>query len=187
MTPERVLQELLAGNRRFASNQLTSIQHGLDLLKSRMVNKPEPIAAVLACADSRVPVELLFDQTIGQLFVTRVAGNLVTPEVMASLEFAVAILSVKVVLVLGHTNCGLVTAAMTAQAVPGRISSLYPAVQRAVEASDGNVTRAIQVNATVQADLLRTSSAVIREAEQSARITVASGVYDLASGMVNLI
>ena len=115
---------------------------------------------------------------------TRLAGNLVTPEIIASLEYAVAVLGVKAVVVLGHTNCGAVKAAMTADAVPGQISSLYAPLRRAVEQSGGEVAKAIAINARVQADLLRTSSTVIRDADRAATIKVASGVYDLASGKV---
>ena len=111
MSPDAALQELLAGNRRFAANQLTSIEHDLSILKEHTVEKQEPFAAVLACADSRVPVELVFDQSIGQLFVTRVAGNIMAPDVIASLEYALAELGVGLVLVLGHTQCGAVSAA----------------------------------------------------------------------------
>jgi len=122
--PDSALQELLAGNGRFASNRLTSVDHDLNVLKEHTVDKQEPFAALLACADSRVPVELVFDQTIGHLFVTRVAGNVVTPEIIGSLEYGVAVLGVKVLLVLGHRNCGAVKAAMKADPVPGQISVL---------------------------------------------------------------
>ena len=87
LSPEAAVKELLAGNQRFAANQLTSIEHDLKILKEHTVDKQEPFAAVLACADSRVPVELVFDQSIGHIFVTRVAGNIVTPEIIASLEY----------------------------------------------------------------------------------------------------
>jgi len=187
LTPDAAFQELMAGNQRFAANQLTSIQHDLEVLKSRTAEKQEPFAAVLACADSRVPVELVFDQTIGQIFVTRVAGNLVTPEIIASLEYAVAVLGVKVILALGHTNCGAVKAAMKADTVPGQISALYPPLRHAVEQSGGDFAKAIQVNAKVQAELLRTSSTVIRDADQAGKVKVVSGVYDLVSGKVSLL
>lgn len=101
LSPDAALQELLAGNRRFAANQLTSIEPDLAILKEHAVDKQEPFAAVLACPDSRVPVELVFDQTIGRIFVTRVAGNVVTPEIIASLEYGVAVLGIKVLLVVG--------------------------------------------------------------------------------------
>lgn len=164
LSPDAALQQLVAGNRRFAANQLTSIDHNLDTLRARNVGKQEPFAAVLACADSRVPVELIFDQTIGQIFVTRVAGNIVTPEIIASLEYGVAELGVKALLVLGHSSCGAVKAAMKAEPVPGQISTLYPHLRPAVDQSGGNLDKAIEGNAKIQAELLRTSSTAIRDA-----------------------
>jgi carbonic anhydrase len=180
------LTELLAGNQRFAANQLTSVEHDLVVLKERTVDKQEPFAAVLSCVDSRVPVELVFDQTIGHLFVARVAGNLVTPEIIASLEYGVAVVGVKVLLVLGHNNCGAVKAAMKADAVPGQISSLYPHLRRAVEQSGGDFDQTIKANANAQAELLRTSSTVVRDALKAGKVKVEAGVYDLASGKVTL-
>jgi carbonic anhydrase len=186
LTPDAALQELMAGNQRFDANQLTSIAHDLVILKENTIEKQEPFAAVLACADSRVPVELVFDQTIGHIFVTRVAGNLVTPEIIASLEYSVVVLGVKVVLVIGHTNCGAVKAAMKSDNVPGQISSLYQHLRRAVEQSGGSLEKAIAANAKIQADLLRTSSTVIRDALKAGTVKVESGVYDLGSGKVSL-
>ena len=187
LTAESALRELMAGNERFAANQLTSIEHDLKILKDHTAEKQEPFAAVLSCADSRVPVELVFDQTIGHLFVTRVAGNLVTPEIIGSLEYGVAVLGVKVLLALGHTSCGAVKAAMKADAVPGQISSLYPHLRRAVEQSGGNLDGAIKANAQIQAELLRTSSPVIRDAVKAGQLRVEAGIYDLASGKVTLV
>ena len=185
-TPDGALQELIEGNKRFAANQLTSVDHDLAILKAHTVDKQEPFAAVLSCADSRVPVELIFDQTIGQIFVNRVAGNIVTPEIIGSLEYGVAVLGVKVVLVLGHTSCGAVKAAMKADAVPGQISVLYRHLRPPVEQSGGNVDKAIETNARMQAELLRTSSTVIKEALSAGKLKVVSGVYDLATGKVTL-
>ncbi len=186
MSPEEALQTLLAGNRRFAANQLTSIEHDLRILKEHTVEKQEPFAGVLACADSRVPVELVFDQTIGHIFVTRVAGNFVTPEIIASLEYGVAVLGIRALLVLGHTNCGAVKAAMKADTVPGQISSIYPHLRPAVEQSGGKMDQAIEINARLQSELLQSSSTVIRQAIASGTLKVVAGVYDLATGKVNL-
>jgi len=186
LSPADALQELIAGNQRCVANQLTSIQQDLEVLRSHTAEKQEPFAAVLAFADSRVPVELIFDQTIGRLFVARVAGNLVTPEIIASLEYAVTVLGVKAILVLGHSNCGAVKAAIKAESVPGQISALYPPLHRAVQHSHGDVVHAIEINAGVQAELLRTSSTVIRDAVNAGKVSVASGVYDLSSGNVFL-
>src|ERR1700761_7784916 len=125
--PDAALNELIAGNRRFISGRTLSHRRDLMILQ-QMMEKQEPFAAILSCADSRVPVEVVFDQTIGQLFVTRVAGNMVTPEIMGSLEYAVAILGTHTILVMGHSRCGAVTAAIQAksrspQEVPGQISA----------------------------------------------------------------
>ncbi|HEY2376105.1 MAG TPA: carbonic anhydrase [Gemmatimonadaceae bacterium] len=186
LSPDEAIQELLAGNQRFAANQLTSIEHDLSVLKQHTVDKQTPFAAVLACADSRVPVELIFDQTIGHIFVTRIAGNFATAEIIASLEYGVAVLGVRALLVLGHTGCGAVKAAMKSDDAPGQISSLYAHIRPAVERSNGNLDEAINGNARLQADLLRTSSTVIRSATDNARLKVIAGTYDLATGRVNL-
>lgn len=186
LTPDAALHELMAGNQRFAANQLTSVEHDLAILKEHTVDKQEPFAGVLGCADSRVPVELIFDQTIGHIFVTRVAGNMVTPEIFASLEYGVAVLGIKVLLVLGHSACGAVKAAMKADPVPGQISTLYQHLRPAVEQSGGNMDKAIETNAKLQAELLRTSSPVIRDALKAGKLKVESGVYDLATGKVTL-
>lgn len=185
--PDAAMQELLAGNERFATNQMSSLKHNdLSELRKATVSKQEPFAAVLACADSRVPVELIFDQTIGKIFVTRVAGNVVTPEIIASLEYSVAVLGVRALLVVGHTNCGAVKAAMKAEAVPGQISTLYAHLRWAVEKSQGNFDNAIESNATIQAELLQTSSTVIRDAIKAGQLKVTAAVYNLASGRVAL-
>ncbi len=186
LTPDAALKELLAGNERFAANQLTSVEHDLEVLKEHTADKQEPFAAVLACADSRLPVELIFDQTIGHIFVARVAGNMVTPEIIATLEYGVAVLGVKVLLVLGHTSCGAVKAAMKSDTVPGQISVLYKHLRPAVEKSGGNLDQAIGLNAEHQAELLRTSSTVVRDALKGGKVKVVSGVYDLASGKVRV-
>jgi len=186
LTSDAAMQALLDGNQRFRSNKLTSFDEDLDILKNRTVDKQEPFAAILACADSRVPVELVFDQSIGELFVARIAGNFVTPEIIASLEYGVAVLGIKVLVVLGHANCGAVKAAMKADPVPGQISSLYQHLRPGVEKSGGSLEKAIEENAKYQADLLRSSSTVIKEAIKSGKLKVQAAVYDLATGKVTL-
>ena len=186
LSPDAALRALLAGNQRMAANQPTSIEHDLILLREHTAEKQEPFAGVLACADSRVPVELIFDQTIGHLFVTRVAGNMVTPEVIAGLEYGVAVLGIKALIVLGHSGCGAVKAAMKANAAPGQISALYQHLQPGVARSGGDIDKAIEANAQIQVELLRTSSPVIRDAIKAGKLKVESAVYDLATGKVRL-
>jgi len=186
LSPDEALHALRTGNQRMVANQPTSIEHDLTMLREHTADKQEPFAGVLACADSRVPVELIFDQTIGHLFVTRVAGNMVTPEVIASLEYGVAVLGIKALLVLGHNGCGAVKAAMKANAAPGQISVLYQHLQPGVARSGGNIDKAIEANARIQAELLRTSSPVIRDAIKAGELKVEAAVYDLATGKVTV-
>ncbi|HEX4683003.1 MAG TPA: carbonic anhydrase [Gemmatimonadaceae bacterium] len=186
LSPEAALDALAAGNQRYVGNRMTSGGRDLSSLRQRTIDKQTPFAAVLACADSRVPVELLFDQSIGDVFVTRVAGNIATPEIIASLEYGVAVLGVSALVVLGHTHCGAVKAAMKADAVPGQISALYAYLRPAVEQSAGNVETAIEANSRLQATLLRSSSPVIRDAVAARTLKVATGVYDIGTGKVTL-
>lgn len=180
------MQELLAGNQRTVANRLTSIEQDLTVLREHTVDRQEPFAGILACVDWRVPVELVFDQTIGRLFVTRVAANMVTPEVLAGLEYGVAVLGIKALLVLGHSGCGAVKAAMRTAVVPGQISALYQYLQPAVVQSGGNIDTAIGTNVRAQADLLQRSAPVIREAMKAGKLRVEAAVYDLATGKVSM-
>jgi carbonic anhydrase len=186
LTGESAMQELMAGNERFVAGRITSFPEDLKILKEKTVTKQEPFAAVLSCADSRVPVEIIFDQSIGHLFVTRVAGNMVTPELIGSLEYGVAVLGVKAILVLGHANCGAISAAIAAKAVPGQISVLYQHMIPAIAGAKGDVPLAVKMNAAYQAKLLAESSTVIAKAIKENGVKVASGVYDLGSGKVTL-
>lgn len=181
-SPDAALQELIAGNRRFVAGRLTAHEHDLAVLKQHTVDKQEPFATILSCSDSRVPVELVFDQSIGHIFVARIAGNVVTPEVIASIEFSVAVLGVKVILVMGHAGCGAVKASIEAKSVPGQISALYQHIQPAVEQAGANLEAATKANAKFQANLLRTSSTVVSEFLKSNKVKVTSAYYDLASG-----
>ena len=135
LTPDEALKALMDGNQRYIAGQLQSLNEDLSILKAKTAEKQEPFAAVLSCADSRVPVEFVFDQSIGHLFVVRVAGNITTPEITASLEYGVAVLGTKVLMVLGHGNCGAVKATIEGKAVPGQISALYAPIRPAVDAA----------------------------------------------------
>ena len=142
---------------------------------------------MLVSADSRVPVELIFDQTIGHLFVNRVAGNIATTEIIASLEYGVAVLGTKTIMVLGHGSCGAVDAAIANKPVPGQISALYRSLRPAVVAGGGDLAACIVDNAKIQAALLREASTVLAEAIAKGNLSVVAGVYDLASGKVTMV
>jgi carbonic anhydrase len=185
--PDAALQQLMNGNQRFTSGRLTAFDQDLSILKQNTVEKQEPFAAVLSCADSRVPVELVFDQSIGHIFVTRVAGNVVTPEIIASLEYGAAVLGTKVILVMGHGNCGAVKATIQAKEVPGQISALYPHIQPAVDQAGSNLDAATKANAKIQAALLREASTVVAGLVKEGKLKVVAGYYDISSGSVTLL
>jgi carbonic anhydrase len=187
MTPEAALQAMMEGNKRFTQGQMTSFDDDLKMLKQHTAEGQAPFAAVLSCADSRVPVELVFDQTIGHLFVCRVAGNIATADLIASLEYGVAVLGAKALMVLGHGNCGAVDATIKAKAVPGQISTLYRSIRPAVDQAGPNLEAATKANAKIQAGLLRTASPVLAEQVKANQLKIVSAYYDLASGAVTLI
>ena len=187
LSPDAALQELMDGNRRFSTGNLTSYEHDLSILKQKTVDKQEPFAAVLSCADSRVPVELLFDQTIGHIFVTRVAGNFAATEIIASLEYGAAVLGTKVILVMGHSGCGAVKATIQAKEVPGQISALFSYIQPAVDQAGPNLEAATKANAKIQAAILRQASTVISALVKENKLKVVAGYYDLGTGVVSLL
>jgi carbonic anhydrase len=187
LSPDAALQELMDGNRRFTSGHLTAYEADLAILKQKTSEKQEPFAAVLSCADSRVPVELIFDQSIGHVFVTRVAGNFVTPEILASLEYGAAVLGTKVILVMGHAACGAVKATIQGKQVPGQISTLYLHIQPAVDQAGSDLEAAIKANAKIQAALLRQASTVVSGLIKEHKLKVVSGYYDIASGSATLL
>jgi len=183
LTPAAALAQLYEGNARFAAGNPLAPNRDLDRLRA-VAPGQKPFAAFLGCADSRVPVEIIFDQGFGDLFVTRIAGNVTTPECTGSLEFAAIVLGVKVLYVLGHTNCGAVTAAVQGDPVPGQISVLFQHLRPAVKAANGNVPAAIVENVKAQAETLSEASPVLARLIQDGKLIVAGGVYDLATGRV---
>jgi carbonic anhydrase len=186
-SPESAMHLLVEGNQRFVAQKLVSFHEDLDILKAHSEEHQEPFAAVLSCADSRVPVELVFDQSIGHLFVVRVAGNVATPDTIASLEYGAAVLGLKAILVLGHTNCGAVKATIAGKAVPGQISTLYQYIHPAVAGANGDLTTASRQNATLQASVLRETSPVLSGLVKEKKLTIAAAIYDVGSGLVTML
>lgn len=187
ISPDEALMRLIDGNKRFTQQQLTSLNDDLKLLKEKTAEAQTPFAALLSCADSRVPVELIFDQSIGKLFVCRVAGNIATADLIASLEYGVAVLGAKAIMVLGHANCGAVKATIDAKAVPGQISTLYRSIRPAIEQAGPNLEAASKANAKIQAGLLRTSSPVLAEMIGKGQLKIVSAYYDVATGAVTMV
>jgi carbonic anhydrase len=187
LSPDAALQELMDGNKRFMQTKLNSCDTDLSILKQNTVDKQEPFAAVLSCADSRVPVELVFDQSIGHLFVTRVAGNIASSEIIASLEYGAAVLGTSVIMVLGHAGCGAVKAAMAGKPVPGQISELFAPLRPAVDEGKGNLQDSIKDNAKIQAHLLATASPLLAGLIKDGKLKVVAGYYALDTGAVTLL
>ncbi len=183
MSPRDALDFLQAGNARFLTGKTAAPNRDIDRLRA-VAPKQAPFAAFLGCADSRVPIEIVFDQGFGDLFVTRIAGNVAATEIIASLEFATHVLGAKVLYVLGHTSCGAVTAAAKAEPVPGQISALFQHIRPAVRAAKGDVTSAVRENVRLQAQTLVEASTVLSSLVAAGKVLVAGGIFDLESGRV---
>jgi carbonic anhydrase len=186
-TPDDALKLLLDGNQRFVDRKLTFQQEDLAIIQQNTVAKQTPFASVLSCADSRVPVELIFDQSIGHVFVNRIAGNIATTGIIASIEYGAAVLGTKLIMVLGHRNCGAVQAAIDGKAVPGQISSLYRFLRPAVNAAGNDLRAATEANAKIQAQLLRESSPVLAELIKQGQLKVVAGYFDIEIGHVQVL
>ena len=186
-TPAQALNLLKEGNARFVKQDLLTPNRGLSRLQETAGGQ-SPFAAVLACADSRVPVEIVFDQGFGDIFVTRIAGNIVTAEIAGSLEFGTAVLGAKVLVVLGHSSCGAVSATLAGKAVPGLISSLYYNIQQGCDAACGDekVASAIEENVKHQCKQL-TISPVLKDLVAAGKLQIVGAVYHLATGEVKYV
>jgi carbonic anhydrase len=183
MTPDEALAKLEAGNARFVAGE--TIEPNRDMRRLQQVApKQAPFAAFLGCADSRVPIEIIFDQGFGDVFVTRIAGNVADPAIIGSLEFGCLVLGAKVLYVLGHSSCGAVAATIKGEAVPGQISTLYQHLRPAAKAAKGDVDAAIRENVKIQAGILAEASPVLAQLIKDGKLKVAGGVYDLATGKV---
>ncbi len=182
-SPEESLAYLYEGNERFVSGNLLAKHRDIERVK-QVAQQQKPFAAFLGCADSRVPIEIVFDQGFGDLFVTRIAGNIASSENIGSLEFGTAVLGAKVIYVLGHSNCGAVAATLNGKEVPGQISGLFQYIRPAAKESGGSLDKAVELNVRNQAMILAESSPVITKLIREKRLIVAGGIYDLNSGKV---
>lgn len=184
-----VWSRLLAGNRRFASGR-TRVR-AVMAQRAALVAGQHPEAVVLACADSRVSPELLFDQSLGDLFVVRAAGNVEDPIILGSMEYAVEHLHAKLIVVLGHGSCGAVKAALSGDEMPSPnlvalVDKIRPTVQRLNACFEGAelVERGAKANARHTAIEVMTNSKILREAVEKGHLKIVSGFYDLTTGMV---
>jgi carbonic anhydrase len=185
-TAEQAWQRLKDGNARSASDNLARRNLGADR-RRELTRGQHPFAVVLACADSRVAPELIFDQGLGDVFVVRVAGNVAEPFMIGSVEYAVEHLHVPLVVVLGHARCGAVEAALGDEKPAGNLGRLIGEVHVGKDlpaARDARLDMAIHNNVRHQAELLSERSRVLRAHVEKKELRIVSGVYNLASGKV---
>ncbi len=194
ITPQAALKKLMDGNARYVAN--TPDQKDFSSGRAARATAQYPFAAILSCADSRVAPELAFDQNPGDLFVVRVAGNVVSPDLLASLEYGVQFLGIPLVLVMGHSACGAVGAAIKVlkenAVLPGHLPDLIRAIKPAVlvaeKTAKGNLLdNAIAENTRRQADRLKTSPPIMQQAYTSKKIDIVAANYDLATGKISLV
>jgi carbonic anhydrase len=192
--PSEALDLLKQGNARYVAGELK--ERDFSAGRAARAEAQYPIVAVLACADSRVPPEIIFDQGPGKVFVVRDAGNVVSTYGLASIEFAVAVLNVPLIMVLGHSSCGAVAAALQSarerSKLPGHLPELVEAIQPAVDAAHGKhpsdlLAATINENVRLGMSRLNTKSDVIGGAVSAGKVAIKGGVYDLATGAVKMV
>jgi carbonic anhydrase len=190
LTPDLALQRLLEGNQRFVQQNLKNPDRSKARLQE-IAQAQHPFATILSCADSRVAPEILFDEGMGDLFDVRVAGNIVTPEVLGSLEYAVAVLDTPLIMVLGHERCGAVTAAIKNERLSSNVSALVKAIAPAIgKVKDKNgdlVEQAVVANVQHQIEVLKQNSVILSERSLNGKLKVVGGRYDLDTGEVTLV
>ena len=188
-SPDDAIQALVDGNARFATNA-PQVRNTADielLWTSGIDQKQEPFASVLGCADSRLAPEIIFDQFVGDIFVVREAGNIaVSPTNLGSLEYGQAVLKSKVLVVLGHSDCGAVNAAYTNAEPGGNIQSIVDTIKPAI-AGATSLEDAITRNVRAVKDRIRKDSAMLREAEQSNDFAIVGAYYDITTAVVRFL
>ncbi|KAB1158857.1 carbonic anhydrase family protein [Tenacibaculum aiptasiae] len=196
LTADSVLQDLLDGNNRYTSNNLTA-SNVTDLVE-QTTGGQFPKAVILSCIDSRVPVEMVFDQTIGDVFVARVAGNFENVDILGSMEYSCAVAGSKLVFVLGHESCGAVKAACDGVElgnITAMLDNIVPAAKLASEQVEGEanstnsafVAKTVENNVKLTMDRIRQRSKILQEMEDNGEIKIVGGVYSLTTGKVEMI
>ena len=189
-TADQALARLIAGNKRYVVAQQMH-PNQTPAHRAELSSGQYPFAIILGCADSRVPPEVIFDQGLGDLFVVRVAGNVVDEIVLGSIEYAAAHLHTPLIVVLGHSRCGAVGATVAGGKLEGHLPSLAAAIQPAVdEAKDlpGDlIDHAVRANARMMAGQLASSAPVLAELVEAGKLRVIAAYYDLDSGVVELL
>lgn len=195
LTPANVIEMLRSGNERFVAGEVTVRNHKAQIRKATLSQFPKAI--VLSCVDSRVPVEDVFDRGIGDMFVARVAGNFVNPDILGSMEFACHVSGSKVILVMGHEHCGAVKSAI-ADVKLGNITEMLSKLMPAVEQTEGFenertsdneafVHAVTEQNVRLNIQRIRDESPVLKKMEDEGAIAICGAVYDMGDGTVTFL
>ncbi len=187
MTPDKAIEMLKTGNKRFVESHKE--ERDLMLQMNQTSTGQYPFAALLSCIDSRVPAELVFDQGIGDVFNVRVAGNIVNEDVLGSLEYSCKVAGSKLIVVLGHTKCGAVTAAckhVELGNITHLLSKIKPAVDKVMtgEADPETIEKVSLKNIELSIERIRAESPILSEMESEGEIKIVGAVYDVGSGAV---
>jgi carbonic anhydrase len=196
LTPDEVLARFKAGNQRFIKGEMTN----RDLLKEQRATSASqyPSAVVLSCMDSRAPAEFLFDKGIGEIFNARIAGNVVNPDLIGSLEYAAAVTGAKLVVVMGHTNCGAIGGAIDHVEL-GNLTGLLQRIEPAVQAvgdsvggerksSNAKFQEAVtRENVVLAVQELRKTSPILHDLEEKGKIKIVGALYDVSNGEVHFL
>ncbi len=193
LSPDEALARLMAGNKRYASGESNPPNFARD--RAALTKGQNPYATILGCSDSRVSPEFCFDEQRGDLFVARVAGNYLTPDFIATLEYSAAILHTPLIMVLGHESCGAAKAAIDAvekhQQFPGHIqllaSALAPAVRAAKSMPGDNYENAIRMNVILNVERLKQKTPIITQIAKAKELKIVGGIYSLKTGKVELV
>lgn len=194
LTPDKIIQSFKEGNKRFMKNDLTARNHSAQIKKSTKAQYPEAI--VLSCVDSRVPVEYIFDKGIGDIFVSRVAGNFVNEDILGSMEYACKVAGSKLIVVMGHENCGAVKSTVDDVKL-GNITNMLAKIKPAIEALEYEGERTSKnkefLDLVCESNVLNTikeirlNSSILKEMESAGDIKIVGAVYDMDNGQVNFV
>jgi carbonic anhydrase len=199
LSADAALQLLMVGNQRFTAGQSVNPDHGLERIHN-LAQSQAPVAVILGCSDSRVPPELIFDQGLGALFTIRVAGNIADDASLGSIEYAVTVLNVKLVMVLGHQRCGAVSAALDALKngihLPGHLEALTKVIEPSIAAhqaftqakpqSGDQLDRSVRANIRSVVQVLSSSQPILAQRLKKKTLTIVGAYYNLDSGAVEV-
>ena len=184
VSPQAALARLKEGNARFAANA-HSQGHPTAMRRAETAEGQSPFAIIVGCADSRTAPELIFDQNLGDLFVVRTAGNLVDDHGLGSIEYAVEHLGSRLIVVMGHSRCGAVQAALDSPTAPGHVNALVRDIQPAVEATKGEqgdrLANTVKANARLMAEKIAKDAQL---GDHKSEVKIVTGYYDLETGAV---